>query len=47
LALKKELAAYKVPRSFHAFAHEDLPFTDSGKIDKKRLVSLLEGLADG
>ena len=44
--LKKELAAYKVPRAFHAFAHEDLPFTDSGKIDKKRLVSLLEGLAD-
>jgi acyl-CoA synthetase (AMP-forming)/AMP-acid ligase II len=39
--LRKELAAYKIPR--HVFFAEkgELPFTDSGKIDKRRLAELL------
>ena len=39
--VKDELSAYKVPR--HLFVDEDgaLPFTDSGKIDKRRLALLL------
>jgi acyl-CoA synthetase (AMP-forming)/AMP-acid ligase II len=39
--LKRELSAYKVPR--HLFVDEDgsLPFTDTGKIDKRRLERLL------
>ncbi len=39
--LKKELAAYKVPRHVCLFESASLPFTDSGKIDKKRLVAAL------
>ena len=34
---KDELAAYKVPRMLVLVASEELPFTDSGKIDKRRL----------
>ena len=39
--IKGELSAYKVPR--HLFIDEDrsLPFTDTGKIDKRRLEQLL------
>lgn len=39
--VKGELSAYKVPR--HLFIDEDgaLPFTDSGKIDKRRLGQML------
>lgn len=39
--VKGELSAYKVPR--HLFIDEDaaLPFTDTGKIDKRRLAALL------
>jgi acyl-CoA synthetase (AMP-forming)/AMP-acid ligase II len=39
--VKGELSAYKVPR--HLFIDEDgvLPFTDTGKIDKRRLEQLL------
>ncbi len=39
--VKGELSAYKVPR--HLFVDEDgaLPFTDTGKIDKRRLEQLL------
>jgi acyl-CoA synthetase (AMP-forming)/AMP-acid ligase II len=40
-ALKKELSAYKVPREIHFFEHEALPFTDSGKLDKRALVELI------
>jgi acyl-CoA synthetase (AMP-forming)/AMP-acid ligase II len=39
--LREELSAYKVPRHWFFVAAEDLPFTDTGKIDKKRLVALL------
>jgi acyl-CoA synthetase (AMP-forming)/AMP-acid ligase II len=40
-ALKQELSAYKVPREIHFFEHEALPFTDSGKLDKRALVELI------
>jgi acyl-CoA synthetase (AMP-forming)/AMP-acid ligase II len=39
--LRRELAAYKMPREICFFAEGDLPFTDSGKIDKRRLRDLL------
>lgn len=35
--VKKELSAYKVPRHVVFFEAGSLPFTDSGKIDKRRL----------
>ena len=35
--IKNELSAYKVPRHIFFAAKADLPFTDSGKIDKRRL----------
>ena len=38
--LREQLSAYKVPRSWWFAAKEELPFTDSGKIDKKRLAAL-------
>jgi acyl-CoA synthetase (AMP-forming)/AMP-acid ligase II len=39
---KAQLAAYKVPRHVLIAAQDSLPFTDSGKIDKRRLRALLE-----
>jgi acyl-CoA synthetase (AMP-forming)/AMP-acid ligase II len=39
--LRQELSAYKVPRHLFFYADGELPFTDSGKIDKRRLVALL------
>ena len=39
--LRRELAAYKVPRRFAFLLHDALPFTDSGKIDKRRLAAVL------
>ena len=35
--VKGELSAYKVPRHVFVLEDEALPFTDSGKIDKRRL----------
>ena len=45
--LKEQISAYKVPR--HLFVDEDgtLPFTDTGKIDKRRLTELLAGRIAG
>ncbi|MBW2229631.1 MAG: acyl--CoA ligase [Deltaproteobacteria bacterium] len=44
--IKKELSAYKVPRHIFIYPSGSLPFTDSGKIDKRKLVAMLEaGLA--
>jgi acyl-CoA synthetase (AMP-forming)/AMP-acid ligase II len=40
--VKSELSAYKVPRKFFFHAHEELPFTDSGKIDKRALLELID-----
>lgn len=39
--LRAELAAYKLPRHLFICADTELPFTDSGKIDKRRLARLL------
>jgi acyl-CoA synthetase (AMP-forming)/AMP-acid ligase II len=39
--LRKDLAAYKVPRHLFVDRMDGLPFTDSGKIDKRRLAALL------
>lgn len=39
--LREELSAYKLPRHYFFYAKTDLPFTDSGKIDKRRLISML------
>ena len=39
--LREELSAYKLPRHYFFYAKADLPFTDSGKIDKRRLISML------
>jgi acyl-CoA synthetase (AMP-forming)/AMP-acid ligase II len=36
--LRRELAAYKVPRLLRVVEHAALPFTDSGKIDRRRLA---------
>lgn len=44
--LKSELSAYKIPRAFHFYSHEELPFTDSGKIDKRALIALIENESD-
>jgi len=41
--LKQELSAYKVPARIFLCAREDIPFTDSGKVDKRRLSSALAG----
>ncbi|HEY6131862.1 MAG TPA: class I adenylate-forming enzyme family protein [Halioglobus sp.] len=43
--LKQELSSYKVPGKLYFCAKEDIPFTDSGKVDKRRLVTYLTGLA--
>lgn len=39
---RRELSSYKVPRHFALLSHEALPFTDTGKIDKRRLAIFLE-----
>ncbi len=39
--LRAELAAYKLPRHLYFYPREELPFTDSGKIDRKKLTLLL------
>jgi len=40
--LKVELSAYKLPRHWWLTGGDELPMTDSGKIDKRRLRSVLE-----
>lgn len=39
--LRQQLAAYKVPVNVFFCAQEDIPFTDSGKVDKRRLAEYL------
>ncbi|MEE8508860.1 MAG: class I adenylate-forming enzyme family protein [Myxococcota bacterium] len=40
--LRAELSTYKIPRHFFFFTEDgELPFTDSGKIDKRALAALL------
>ena len=40
-ALREELSAYKVPRHFFFLAPGELPMTDTGKLDRRRLKALL------
>jgi len=40
--VKAQLAAYKVPRHVVIASHDELPFTTTGKIDKRRLRAWLE-----
>jgi acyl-CoA synthetase (AMP-forming)/AMP-acid ligase II len=42
--LKQQLASYKVPVKYFFCAMEDIPFTDSGKVDKRRLTQYLTEL---
>ena len=39
--LKADLSAYKIPRQVFLCEKGELPFTDSGKIDKRRLAAIL------
>ena len=39
--LREQISSYKVPRHCFFSAKQDLPFTDSGKIDKRKLAALL------
>jgi acyl-CoA synthetase (AMP-forming)/AMP-acid ligase II len=39
--LRKEISAYKVPRHVFFESQAELPFTDTGKIDKRRLAEIL------
>lgn len=41
LRLKQELSAYKVPSKVFFCMSGDIPFTDSGKVDKRRLATQL------
>jgi len=46
--LRAELSAYKVPRHYFFYRDGELPFTDTGKIDKKKLSLILaERIARG
>ena len=46
-AIKAQLAAYKVPKHLYVYADNSrLPFTDSGKIDKRRLEKFLAARID-
>lgn len=46
--LKQQLSAYKLPRHWWLASGDELPMTDSGKIDKRRLrASLEERIATG
>jgi cytochrome P450 len=41
--LRRDLSSYKVPRQLVLLERAELPFTDSAKIDRRRLVELLAG----
>ena len=45
--LKEDLSAYKVPRHYFFRTKENIPFTDSGKVDKKKLIVLLTEALEG
>jgi acyl-CoA synthetase (AMP-forming)/AMP-acid ligase II len=42
--LKTQLSSYKVPTKLFFCAKGDIPFNDSGKVDKRRLIEYLSGL---
>jgi acyl-CoA synthetase (AMP-forming)/AMP-acid ligase II len=39
--LREEMAAYKVPRHLFFYSHDELPFTDTGKLQKAELTRIL------
>ena len=39
--LKQEISAYKVPRHFFFYRRDELPFTDTGKMQKNKLTEML------
>jgi acyl-CoA synthetase (AMP-forming)/AMP-acid ligase II len=41
-ALAPQLSAYKLPRQVFVCDKQELPFTDSGKIDKRKLAAILQ-----
>ncbi len=46
-AIKGQLSAYKVPKHVYIYADNALlPFTDSGKIDKRQLERVLAARID-
>jgi len=45
--VKRELSAYKVPRHVFVVEGDVLPFTDSGKLDKRRLSALVSSWVAG
>ena len=45
--LRAGLSAYKVPRHLFVCTEGELPFTDTGKIDKRRLAELLRQRIEG
>lgn len=42
--LKQDLSSYKVPGKIYFCAKDDIPFTDSGKVDKRRLIAFLSAI---
>ena len=42
--LKQELSSYKVPSKLFFCVKDEIPFTDSGKVDKQRLIKYLSGI---
>ena len=42
--LRNQLSAYKVPTKMFFCARDEIPFNDSGKVDRKRLIAYLSGL---
>ena len=45
--LRKDVSAYKLPREVLFARKEELPFTDSGKIDKRKLAAWMESKLRG
>jgi fatty-acyl-CoA synthase len=41
-ALRKELAAYKMPRLYHVMEERDLPLTSTGKVQKNRFADYFQ-----
>jgi acyl-CoA synthetase (AMP-forming)/AMP-acid ligase II len=42
--LKEQLSAYKVPAKVFFCSRDEIPFNDSGKVDKQRLATYLSGI---
>lgn len=42
--LKQDLSSYKVPTQIYYCSKDDIPFTDSGKVDKRRLITYLSNI---